>query len=112
MRAMRSMSATTCRRSSGMITIDPGAATESRNMKLASLKDGSRDGRLVVVSTDLSRCVAAADIAPTLPAALDRWDETEPALRVLAGQLNAGRCGDEAEDFHAIACHSPLPRAY
>jgi fumarylacetoacetate (FAA) hydrolase len=81
-------------------------------MKLASLKDGSRDGRLVVVSTDLARCVPATGIAPTLQAALDRWDETEPALRALAQRLNAGRCGDEAEDFHAIACHSPLPRAY
>jgi fumarylacetoacetate (FAA) hydrolase len=81
-------------------------------MKLASLKDGSRDGRLVVVSTDLSRCVPATGIAPTLQAALDRWDQTEPALRALAQRLDAGRCGDEAEDFHAIACHSPLPRAY
>ncbi|MES0873233.1 fumarylacetoacetate hydrolase family protein [Sinimarinibacterium thermocellulolyticum] len=81
-------------------------------MKLASLKDGSRDGRLVVVSTDLTRCVPATGIAPTLQAALDRWDQTEPALRALAQRLDAGGCGDEAEVFHPIACHSPLPRAY
>jgi fumarylacetoacetate (FAA) hydrolase len=81
-------------------------------MKLASLKDGSRDGRLVVVSTDLGRCVPATGIAPTLQAALDRWDQSEPALRALAARLNADGCGEEAEDFHAIACHSPLPRAY
>lgn len=81
-------------------------------MKLASLKNGSRDGRLVVVSTDLTRCVPASDIAPTLQAALDRWNQAEPALRALAERLNAGDCGDDAEDFHPIACHSPLPRAY
>ncbi|MFC4249786.1 fumarylacetoacetate hydrolase family protein [Sinimarinibacterium flocculans] len=81
-------------------------------MKLASLKDGSRDGRLVVVSADLSRCVPAAGIAPTLQAALDRWEQTEPALRALAARLDAGDGGGDAEDFHPIACHSPLPRAY
>ena len=43
-------------------------------MKLASMKQG-RDGRLVVVSDDLERCVDAGEIAPTLQAALDRWDD-------------------------------------
>ncbi len=81
-------------------------------MKLATLKDGSRDGRLVVVSADLLRCVPANAIAPTLQAALDHWAEAEPALRALSARLNAGDCGDDAEDFHPIACHSPLPRAY
>jgi fumarylacetoacetate (FAA) hydrolase len=81
-------------------------------MKLATLKDGSRDGRLVVVSTDLTRCVPAIAIAPTLQAALDGWTDAEPALRELADRLNGGGCGSDAEDFHPIACHSPLPRAY
>ena len=49
-------------------------------MKLASLK-GGRDGRLVVVSADLASCADAADIAPTLQAALDDWTRAEPALR-------------------------------
>ena len=48
-------------------------------MKLASLKSG-RDGRLVVVSRDLTRCVAGARIAPTLQAALDDWAEAAPEL--------------------------------
>ena len=49
-------------------------------MKLASLKHG-RDGRLVVVSRDLTRYLPVADIAPTLQAALDDWDALEPRLR-------------------------------
>ena len=49
-------------------------------MKLATLNDGSRDGSLVVVSRDLSLCVAATDIASTLQAALDAWDTCGPRL--------------------------------
>ncbi len=60
-------------------------------MKLASLK-GGRDGRLAVVSHDLTRAVLARDIAPTLQAALDDWDETAPRLmRHSMTLLNAGR---------------------
>ncbi|MFA5941799.1 MAG: fumarylacetoacetate hydrolase family protein [Sinimarinibacterium sp.] len=83
-------------------------------MKLASLKDGSRDGRLVVVSRDLTCCVAVPQIARSLQSALDRWAETEPLLRAVSDRLNEGIYGDEAEveDFHPIACRSPLPRAY
>ena len=78
-------------------------------MKLASLKAG-RDGRLVVVSRDLSRCAPAEEVAPTLQAALDRWPEAEPGLRELAESLEADRTG--GQPFDQGACASPLPRAY
>ena len=59
-------------------------------MKLASLKNGTRDGRLVVVSKDLTRCTDAARIAPTLQAALDMWDMAAPKLAALAEQVELG----------------------
>ena len=79
-------------------------------MKLASLKDG-RDGRLVIVSRDLSRCAAATDIAGTLQDALDRWDQVEGRLRDRSDALDAGRVA-EARPFDPATCASPLPRAY
>ncbi len=79
-------------------------------MKVASLKSG-RDGRLVVVSRDLSRAVAVPDAAPTLQAALDNWADTSPALRQRYEALNAGEI-DGAFDFDPAACAAPLPRAY
>jgi fumarylacetoacetate (FAA) hydrolase len=78
-------------------------------MKLASLRSG-RDGKLVVVSRDLSRCVPADGIAPTLQAALDDWTKAEPRLRRRAGQLEAGQVN--GQPFDEAACASPLPRAY
>jgi fumarylacetoacetate (FAA) hydrolase len=80
-------------------------------MKLATLKNGSRDGTLVIVSRDLSRYVSAAAIAPTLQAALDNWDFTAPQLAALYEQLNTGAVPD-AKPFDQAAAHSPLPRAY
>ncbi|WP_322997661.1 fumarylacetoacetate hydrolase family protein [Castellaniella sp.] len=80
-------------------------------MKLATLKNESRDGRLVVVSRDLSQCVAVPEIAPTLQAALDDWDACLPALRAAYDRLNSGQDG-AARPFDTAACHSPLPRAY
>lgn len=79
-------------------------------MKLASLKNG-RDGRLVVVSRDLSTCVAVPSVAPTLQAALDVWDQAEPRLREVYEALNAGRA-EGAQPFDQAQAHSPLPRAY
>ena len=76
-------------------------------MKLASLRHG-RDGRLVVVSKDLSRCIVAVETAPTLQAALDDWTNMRPALEAIAARLEAG----EGEPFDQSACASPLPRAY
>ncbi|MFV0283568.1 MAG: fumarylacetoacetate hydrolase family protein [Castellaniella sp.] len=80
-------------------------------MKLATLKNASRDGRLVVVSRDLTQCVAVPEIAPTLQAALDDWDACLPALRAAYDRLNSGQDG-AARPFDPAACHSPLPRAY
>ncbi|MEE2692665.1 MAG: fumarylacetoacetate hydrolase family protein [Pseudomonadota bacterium] len=78
-------------------------------MKLASLK-GGRDGRLVIVSNDLTRCTDASRIAPTLQAALDDWDQIEPHLRELAQSLEVGAA--PVDRFHERECASPLPRAY
>ena len=79
-------------------------------MKLATLNDGSRDGSLVVVSRDLSRCIAATDIAPTLQAALDAWDACGPRLAALFDDLQEGRI--DGDHFDQNRAHSPLPRAY
>ncbi|WP_028081614.1 fumarylacetoacetate hydrolase family protein [Solimonas soli] len=81
-------------------------------MKLATLRNGTRDGQLVVVSRDLTRCVSAAAIAPTLQAALDRWQELAGGLAELGDALNAGALAAQARPFDPRACHSPLPRAY
>jgi fumarylacetoacetate (FAA) hydrolase len=78
-------------------------------MKLASLKHG-RDGKLVVVSKDLTRAIEAADIAPTLQAALDDWARVAPALAGLAEQVELGSVATFR--FREHDCASPLPRAY
>ena len=80
-------------------------------MKLATLKDGTRDGRLVIVSRDLARCVAVPEIARTMQAALDEWEGAAPALDALFAELNAGRLAD-ADPFDPGAAMAPLPRAY
>jgi len=79
-------------------------------MKLATLKDGSRDGQLVVVSRDLEKCVAVPGIAKTLQAALDDWDALEPRLASTYQELSMGNVA--GEDFDPAQCESPLPRAY
>src|SRR5882672_229607 len=79
-------------------------------MKLASLKHG-RDGKLLVVSRDLSRALAVPDIAPTLQAALDSWSETAPRLTERSAALDAGRVGNSFP-FSPADCAAPLPRAY
>ena len=78
-------------------------------MKLASLKEG-RDGRLVIISDDLTRYTDATRIAPTMQAALDDWARAEPHLRELAQSLENGAA--PVERFHERACASPLPRSY
>jgi len=80
-------------------------------MKLATLQDTSRDGTLVVVSRGLERAVAVPEIARTLQAALDHWDEVWPALEAVSAELNAGRLSD-ARPFAPLAAAAPLPRAY
>ena len=80
-------------------------------MKLATLKDGTRDGQLAVVSRDLKTAVLADGIAPTLQRALDDWHFIAPQLENLYGELNSGRAL-RAFDFDARQCMAPLPRAY
>jgi fumarylacetoacetate (FAA) hydrolase len=80
-------------------------------MKLATLNDGSRDGRLIVVSRDLARAVSAAGIAATLQAALEHWATTGPKLHRLAESLEANACPD-AFVFDTRQVAAPLPRAY
>jgi fumarylacetoacetate (FAA) hydrolase len=80
-------------------------------MKLATRKNGTRDGELLLVSRDLSHGVSAADLAPTLQAALDDWDAVAAALSERYDALNAGRAVYAfALDTTALA--APLPRAY
>jgi fumarylacetoacetate (FAA) hydrolase len=78
-------------------------------VKLASLSRG-RDGRLVVVSTDLAWYAEASHIAPTLQAALDDWERHEPVLRALATDLEHEAI--PRERFHEREALAPLPRAY
>jgi fumarylacetoacetate (FAA) hydrolase len=77
-------------------------------MKLASLKHG-RDGKLVVVSTDMKLAASAEHIAPTLQAALDNWATAKPRLEKLAKDLENGAASFA---FDPTKCASPLPRAY
>ncbi len=80
-------------------------------MKLGSLKEGGRDGTLIVVSRDLKHAVKATDIAATLQAALDDWSNAAPRLNALSDELNAGKAaGAFALDATKLA--APLPRAY
>ena len=80
-------------------------------MKLATLKQGGRDGTLVVVNRALTHCRAVPAIAHTLQQALDDWDVCEPQLRQVYEALNSGAF--TAPDlFDPQQCHSPLPRAY
>lgn len=78
-------------------------------MKLASLKHG-RDGRLVVVSRDLTRCADASAVAPTMQAALDDWATIAPRLAEIAAALEAGRGAHTP--FDQTQCAAPLPRSH
>jgi len=80
-------------------------------MKLATLKDGSRDGRLVVVSRDLKHYQHVPKISATMQHALDNWELVAPRLEAVYAALNNGDSAD-AKPFDQQYCHSPLPRAY
>jgi len=80
-------------------------------MKLGSLKEGGRDGTLIVVSRDLSRGVRATGIADTLQRALEDWSNTAPRLNALYDALNEGNA-EGAFDLDMAALAAPLPRAY
>ncbi|MDP9522895.1 fumarylacetoacetate hydrolase family protein [Pseudomonas putida] len=80
-------------------------------MKLATLKDGTRDGTLVVVARDLSRACYASPIAQTLQQAIEQWDAIAPKLDALYEALNEGNA-DSSFSFDATDAMAPLPRAY
>jgi fumarylacetoacetate (FAA) hydrolase len=79
-------------------------------MKLASIRDGSRDGALCVIDRTGERLTGATAIAPSLQAALDDWDRVSPKLQALSEALDAGRCAFEPLDYTRLL--APLPRAY
>jgi len=79
-------------------------------LKLATLKDGTRDGRLIVVKRDSSAYALATSVALTLQDALDDWARTEPLLRAVAEQLEAGTVQSRPLEVGALL--APLPRAY
>ncbi len=79
-------------------------------MKLATLKDSTRDGRLVVVSKDLTQCSEVGHIARTLQAALDDWAYVGPRLERVADGIETG--AQPTIRFHEHDAASPLPRAY
>lgn len=86
-------------------------------MKLATYKDGSRDGQLVVVSRDLSTAHYATGIVDKLQQVLDDWTFYAPQLQDLSDLLNRTREGNTSKPRHAFAfdpkqCMAPLPRAY
>ena len=80
-------------------------------MKLATLSGPGPDGRLVIVSRDLARAVAAQPVAATLQDALERWVDVEPRLRAMADSLEAGRVEGEFA-FDPRVARAPLPRAW
>lgn len=80
-------------------------------MKLATLKNGTRDGQLVVVSKDLTRAVVVSDVAHTLQQALDNWTTCQPKLEHYYQQLNVGSLSHTLA-FAEQQVASPLPRAY
>lgn len=80
-------------------------------MKLATLKNNSRDGQLVVVSADMRLALDASAVAPTLQQAIENWTRAEPGLRALARRLEDGDHRD-ALAFDPAQAMAPLPRAY
>jgi fumarylacetoacetate (FAA) hydrolase len=80
-------------------------------VKLATLRDGTRDGRLAVVSRDLAAAAWADGIAKTLQQALDDWSSTAPRLAGLAATLDAGSA-QGVFAFDPKAALAPLPRGH
>jgi fumarylacetoacetate (FAA) hydrolase len=80
-------------------------------MRLATVRDGSRDGSLVLVDAAGQYLVRAADIAPNLQWALDEWARCEPRLRERAARLELGHVSHR-ERLDPRVLTAPLPRAY
>ena len=81
-------------------------------MKLATLRRGGRDGRLVVVNRALTHCQLVPGIAPTLQAALDEWASVEPKLAERASALELSTSHSDVMPFDPAQCAAPLPRAF
>jgi len=85
-------------------------------MKLASLKEGGRDGTLIIVSRDLAKAVRVSDVARTLQAALEDWSNAAPRLNRVYELLNASHAetinGEEVIAVDPTGLAAPLPRAY
>ena len=79
-------------------------------MRFATLRDGTRDGKLCIVRSDGTRLADASHIARSLQQALDRWDEVEPKLREFDADLENGRVATDPLHVHQL--QAPLPRAY
>ena len=80
-------------------------------MKLASLKEGGRDGTLVVVNRDMTKAVKVPEIARTLQSAMDEWAEIEPKLSDIYDQLQNNKVNNSF-DFNPVEVAAPLPRSY
>ncbi len=79
-------------------------------MKLATLKNGTRDGQLIVVSRDGTRYITSDSAPATIQAALENWSSAESGLREVSDALNADANSGTALDVNALA--APLPRAW
>jgi fumarylacetoacetate (FAA) hydrolase len=85
---------------------------EDDDMKLASLKRGDRDGRLVIVNRAMTHCQLVPGIAQTMQAALDDWTAVSPKLAERAAALERNPTHADVMAFDAVQCAAPLPRAY
>ena len=81
-------------------------------MKLATLRRGDRDGRLVIVNRAMTHCQLVPGIASTLQAALDDWAVLEPRLAERAAALERNLTHSDVMPFDVAQCAAPLPRAY
>ena len=79
-------------------------------MKLATLRDGTRDGKLIVVRRDGKTYLEATEVAKTLQDALDHWGDARPLLEKMSDDLNGGRIA--GKDITTAMIAAPLPRAY
>lgn len=80
-------------------------------MKLATIENGTKDGELVLVSSDHAVMVSAAKVAPSLQYALEQWEQVGPELEAIAARLNRGDA-QTARPFDPVAALAPLPRAW
>lgn len=80
-------------------------------MKLATIKNNTRDGQLVVVNKEITKAVKVPEIASTMQAAIDNWEKYSPLLLKVYNELNEGKRSD-AFSFNSHDAMAPIPRAY